>query len=143
MPLNSELAQLVRARVAFCDEGDWAAVRAQTGAGYAYCEAGTGGRIDDIDDVLTALGRLQAAAADLRTEVEPVFTEGDMAVAELVWNATLAQRRLRVVDRVWTRWADGRLIAEWHEVGVLTLVAPLVDAELAEHRVASAAPGRR
>jgi SnoaL-like polyketide cyclase len=141
--MDTELAQLVRARVAFCDEGDWAAVRALTGAGYAYCEAGTGGRIDDIDDVLTALGRLRAAAPDMRTEVGPVLTAGDVSVAELVWNATLAQRRLRVVDRVWTRWANGELIAEWHEVGVLTLVAPLVDAELAENRVASAAPGRR
>jgi hypothetical protein len=141
--MNTELAQLVRARVAYCNEGDWAAVRALTGAGYAYCEAGTGGRIDDIDEVLTALGRLRAAAPDTHTEVEVVHTEGDLAVAELVWNATLMERQLRVVDRVWTRWADGKVIAEWHEVGFLTLVAPLVDAAVAERRVAAAAPGRR
>jgi hypothetical protein len=141
--MDTELAQLVRARVAHCNDGDWAAVRALTGAGYTYREAGTGGRIDDIDDVLAALERLKAAAPDTHTEVGPVLTEGDVSIAELTWNATLAQRRLRVVDRVWTRWADGKLVAEWHEVGVLALVAPLVDAALAEQRVASAAPGRR
>ncbi|QYN34226.1 ester cyclase [Pseudonocardia sp. DSM 110487] len=140
--MDTELAQLVRARVAFCNEGDWAAVRAVTGAGYAYREAGAGGRIDDIDDVLTALERLRAAAPDVHIEVEHVLSEGDVTVAQLAWSATLTRRRLRVVDRMWASWADGRLIAEWHEVGVLTLVAPLVDAELARHRVASAAPGR-
>jgi predicted ester cyclase len=143
MTSNSEPAQLVRARVSSCNEGDWAAVRALTGAGYAYREAGTGGRIDDIDDVLTALQRLRAAAPDTHIEIEHVLTEGNVTVAQLVWNATLAGKRLRVVDRMWASWADGTLTAEWHEVGVLTLVASLVDAELAGHRVASAAPGRR
>jgi SnoaL-like polyketide cyclase len=136
--MDTEHADLVRVRVAFCNEGDWTALRALTGAGYAYREAGTGGRIDDIDDVLTALARLRAAAPDLHIEVQQVLTDGDVTVAQLVWSATLAQRRLRLVDRMWTSWADGKLIAEWHDVGVLTLVAPLVDAELA-----SAAPGRR
>jgi predicted ester cyclase len=140
MTSNSEL---VRARVASCNEGDWAAVRASTGSGYAYREAGTGGRIDDIDDVLTALERLRAAAPDTRVEVELVVAEGDVTVARLAWSATLAGRTLRVADRMWARWADGSLVAEWHEVGVLTLVAPLVDAELAGRRVGSAAPGRR
>jgi SnoaL-like polyketide cyclase len=140
--MDTELAQLVRARVAHCNDGDWAAVRALTGAGYAYREAGTGGRIDDIDDVLAALGRLRAADPDTHIDVGPVLTEGDVSVADLIWNATLTQRRLRVADRVWTRWADGKLIAEWHEVGILTMVAPLVDAELAARRVATAAPGR-
>jgi SnoaL-like polyketide cyclase len=100
------------------------------------------GRIDDIDDVLTALQRLRAAAPDTHIEIEHVLSEGDVTVSQLVWNATLAGRRLRVVDRMWASWADGALTAEWHEVGVLTLVAGLVDAELAGHPVASAAPGR-
>jgi hypothetical protein len=139
---GAELTRLLRARVGRCNEGDWAAVRALTGPGYAYREAGTGGRIDDLDDVVGALERLRAAAPDAHVAIGPVLTEGDVAVADLVWSATLSQRRLRVADRVWARWADGKLIAEWHEVGVLTLVAPLVDAELARRRVASAAPGR-
>lgn len=138
--MDTELAQLVRTRAACCNEGDWAAVRALTGAGYAYCEAGTGGRIDDIDDVLAALERLRAAAPDTHTEVERVLCDGDVTIAELVWSATLAQRQLRVVDRMWARWADGKLVAEWHEVGVLALIAPLVDGDLAERGVASAAP---
>jgi hypothetical protein len=135
---GADLARLVRARV----EGDWAAVRALTGPGYAYCEAGTGRRIDDVDDVLAALERLHEAAPDAHVAIGPVHAAGDVTVADLVWSATLAQRRLRADDRVWTRWADGKLIAEWHEVGILTMVAPLVDAELAARRVATAAPGR-
>ncbi len=135
---GADLARLVCARV----EGDWATVRALTGPGYAYCEAGTGRRIDDVDDVLAALERLHEAAPDVHVAVGPVDAEEDVTVADLVWSATLAQRQLRVVDRTWTRWADGKLIAEWHEVGVLTMVTPLVDAELAARRVATAAPGR-
>lgn len=128
--------------MAFCNEGDWTALRALTGAGYAYREAGTGGRIDGIDDVLTALERLRAAAPDVHIEVGQVLTEGDVTVAQLVWSATLAERQLRVDDRMRACWADGMLTAEWHEVGVLTLVAPLVDAGMARRRVA-AAPERR
>lgn len=131
------LAQLVRDRVACCNDGDWDGVRALTGAGYAYCEDGTGGRIDDVDEVLTALQRLRAAAPDSHIEVERVLDQGDVTVSELVWSATLVQRRLRVADRAWARWVDGRVIAEWHEVGVLGLVTQLV------RGVASAAPGRR
>jgi predicted ester cyclase len=137
--MNCELAQLVHARVACCNAGDWAGVRALTGAGYAYREAGTGGRIDGIDDVLAALQRLRSAAPDTQIEVELVLSEGDVTVAELVWRTTLAQRRLRVADRVWARWVDGKVVAEWHEVGVLALTAPLVDRDPAE-RSAAAAP---
>jgi hypothetical protein len=138
--MGTELAQLVRARVAHCNEGDWAAVRALTGAGYAYCEAGTGGRIDDIDDVLAALERLRAAVPDTRAEVGPVLGEGDVTVAELVWSATIGQRRLRVVDRMWARWADGKVVAEWHETGVLALIGQVAHRDPAERGVASAAP---
>jgi hypothetical protein len=141
--MHSELTQLVRDRVACCNEGDWAGVRALTGAGYAYCEDGTGRRIDDVDEVLTALQRLRAAAPDAHIEVERVLAEGDVTVAELVWSATLMQRGLRVADRAWARWADGKVIAEWHEVGVLGLVAPLVTAEEAAGGVVTAAPGWR
>jgi hypothetical protein len=141
--MDTEVAQLVRARVACCNEGDWVGVRALTGTGYAYREAGTGGRIDDIDDVLTALGRLRAADPDAHIEVGPVVTGGDVTVSELVWSATLGHRRLRLVDRVWMSWADGKLVAEWHEMGMLALVARLVDAELAERAARSAAPVRR
>jgi predicted ester cyclase len=138
--MGTELAQLVRARVAYCNEGDWAAVRALTGAGYAYCEAGTGGRIDDIDDVLAALERLRAAVPDTRAEVGRVLAEGDVTVAELVWSATIEQRRLRVVDRMWARWVDGKVVAEWHEVGVPALIGQLAGRDPAARRVASAAP---
>lgn len=127
--MTTELAQLVRARVACCNEGDWAAVRALTGAGYAYCEAGTGGRIDDVDEVIAALERLRAAAPDAHIEVGHIVADGDVTVAQLVWTATLRQRRLRVVDRVWARWADDEVIAEWHEAGILALVAALVGGE--------------
>ena len=138
--MTTELAQLVRARVACCNEGDWAAVRALTGAGYAYREAGTGGRIDDIGEVLAALERLRAAAPDTHIEVGHVVADEDVTVAQLVWTATLRQRRLRVVDRVWARWADGELVAEWHEVGILALVAPLVDGAAVAPGVGPAAP---
>lgn len=138
--MDTELAQLVRTRVACCNEGDWAAVRALTDAGYMYCEAGTGGRIDDIDDLLAALERVRAAAPDAHAEVGRVLSEGDVTVAELVWSATLAQRRLRVVDRMWARWAGGKVVAEWHEVGVPALIARLADREPAERSLASAAP---
>jgi hypothetical protein len=141
--MHGELAQLVRDRVACCNGGDWAGVRALTGAGYAYCENGTGGRIDDVDEVLTALRRLRAAAPDAHVEVERVLAQGEVTVAELVWGATLGQRRLRVADRMWARWVDGAVVAEWHEVGVLGLVAPLVATEVVGRGVASAAPGRR
>jgi hypothetical protein len=50
-----------------------------------------------------------------RIEVEHVLGEGDGTVAQLAWSATLTRRRLRVVDRMCASWADGRLIAEWHE----------------------------
>lgn len=126
--------------MACCNEGDWAAVRALTDAGYMYCDAGTGGRIDDIDDLLAALERVRAAAPDAHAEVGRVLSEGDVTVAELVWSATLAQRRLRVVDRMWARWADGKVVAEWHEVGVPALIARLADREPAERSLASAAP---
>jgi predicted ester cyclase len=141
--MHTELTQQVRDRVTCCNEGDWAGVRALTGAGYAYCEAGTGGRIDDVDEVLTALERLRAAAPDSHIEVERVLTDGDVTVAQLIWSATLMRRRMRVVDLAWAHWADGKVIAEWHEVGILGLVAPLVAAEATVRGVFSAAPGRR
>jgi predicted ester cyclase len=137
--MDTELAQLVHARVACCNGGDWAGVRALTGAGYAYREAGTG-RIDDIDDVLAALERLRAAVPDMQAQVGPVHGEGDVTVAELVWSATPQQRRLRVVDRVWARWVDGKVVAEWHEVGVLALIARLAGLDPAERDVTAAAP---
>ncbi|TWF75962.1 putative ester cyclase [Pseudonocardia hierapolitana] len=112
-----------------------------TGAGYAYCEAGTGGRIDDIDDVLAALERLRGAVPDTRAEVGRVLGDADVTVAELVWSATIAQRRLRVVDRMWARWADGKVVAEWHEVGVPALIALLAGRDPAGCGVTSAAPG--
>jgi hypothetical protein len=35
-------------------------------------------------------------------------------------------------------WVDRRLVAEWHEVGILSLVAPLVDDEPAAQAQAAA-----
>jgi hypothetical protein len=125
------LAEPACARIARCNEGDWVAVRAMTGPGYAYCEAGTGRRIDDLDDVIGALRRWRAAAPDTRAAVGEVRSTDEVTVADVVWSTTSVQRRLRVTDRVWERWADRKLVAEWHETGVLTLVSPLVDAELA------------
>jgi predicted ester cyclase len=139
--MDTELAKLVHARVACCNGCDWTGVRALTGAGYAYREAGTGGRIDDIDDVLATLERLRAAVPDMQAEVGPVLGEGDVTVAELVWSATLEQRRLRVVDRMWARWVDGKVVSEWHELGVLALIARLAGPDPAERSVTSAAPG--
>jgi hypothetical protein len=130
--MHPELAHLVRARVACCNGGDWTAVRALTDPGYAYCEAGTGGRIDDLDDVLVELERLREVAPDAHVEVERVLVHEGVAVAELVWSATLLERRVRVADRAWFHWEDGAVVAEWHEVGVLGKFAPLVAAEQAE-----------
>jgi hypothetical protein len=135
---GAALEQLVRARVERCNEGDWVAVRAMTGPGYAYCEAGSGRRIDDLDDVLGALQRWRVAAPDMRAAVRWVHAEADLTVADVVWSATLAQRKLCVADRVWARWVDRRLVAEWHEVGILSLVAPLVDDEPAAPAQAAA-----
>ena len=128
--VERDLEQLARTHVARCSRGCWTAVRAMTASGYAYCEAGSGRRIDDVDEVLAAWQRLRAAAPDVRAHVGPVVAGTDVTVADVLWSATLAGRRLRVADRVWALWADRRLAAEWHEVGILSLVAPLVDAEL-------------
>jgi len=136
--MDAELTQLVRDRVARCNEGDWAAVRDLTGAGFAYCEAGTGGRIDDVDDVIAALARLRSAAPESRIDVVRVLGDGPLTVAELVWSVTLGQRRLRLADRMWARWEDGKLAAEWHEAGVLALVGPLVERDLVAHRTGAA-----
>jgi hypothetical protein len=137
----TDIAQLARAHLAHCCSGNWAALRAMTGRGYAYCEAGTGRRIDDIDKVLAAWQRLRAAAPDVYGSIGQVLTESDVTVADVVWSATLLERQLRVADRVWARWEDRRLVAEWHEVGILSLVAPLVDAQLRARDAATSTPG--
>lgn len=110
------------------------------GPGYAYCEAGIDRGIDDLDDVITGWRRLKAACPDLHGDVGYVHVEGDVTVAEVVWSATHAGKRVRVVDRVWTHWAGGLLVAEWHETGILSLLDPLLRA--ATDTVVASSEGR-
>jgi predicted ester cyclase len=104
------------------------------GPGYTYCEVGIDRGIDGLDNVIAGWRRWKAACPDLHGDVGHVHVEGDVTVAEVVWSATHTGagpvpptgKRVRIVDRVWTHWAGGLLVAEWHETGVLSLLDPLL-----------------
>lgn len=121
------------------NRGDWPRFRQLAGPGYEYSEVGTGRRVTEVEDVVTAWSRLRQGFPDMSAEVLDVRVDGDETACVLVWRAVqsaplpgpagpLAPSYKRIVlgDVVGLGWRDGRLVRECHRHGILSLLAPLL-----------------
>lgn len=85
---GEELEQLARTAIGCWNRSDWAGYRALTGPGYAYEEAGTGRRVEDVAAVLVGWGRFKTAFPDAVAEIVQIRSEGDVAVVGVICRAT-------------------------------------------------------
>lgn len=100
-----------------------------------YEETGTDRRVQGVDAVFDLLEGWQAAFPDIRGEVRRVLAGGDSTAVEIVWTGThtgpLAIRAGTVPPTgaavathatMWQRWDGDRIVHEWHNVDVLSLL---------------------
>lgn len=85
-------------------------------------------------------GRLKAAFSDAAAEIAQVQVAGDVTVAGVIWRATQTRllltaagvespsyKRIQVWDLIAMGWQDGKFVTERHQLGFLSLMAPLLD----------------
>lgn len=138
--MKDELEKFTRRTIECWNRSEWQAYRALTAAGFVYEEAGTGRRVEDVEDVLTGWRRLKAAFPDATAEITRVDMRDDMALASVVWRATQTGplrtavgveapsfKRVQAWDVISMQWRQERLLVERHQLGLLSLLAPLID----------------
>lgn len=137
---GEKLEKLACTVVECWNRSDWAGYRSLTGPGYVYEEAGTGRRVDGVDGVLVGWGRLKTAFPDAAAEIVQMQAEADVTVAGVIWRATQtgplltvagiespSHKKVQVWDLVAMQWRDGKVVTERHQLGFLSLMAPLLD----------------
>jgi steroid delta-isomerase-like uncharacterized protein len=130
------VTELARASVEQFNQGDFAAMRALMGPGFVYEETGTGRRITDPDDVITALRGWKEALPDVQGTIERLAVDGSTAAIEIVWRGThsgtlstptgdlpATGRPIETRGTLWEEWQDGRLVAQRNHLDMLTLLA--------------------
>lgn len=134
----AEVERLTCTVIGCWNRSDWSSYRALTGPGYVYEEAGTGRRITDTEAVLVAWVRLRTAFPDATVEIVQLHAEDDVAVAGVIWRATQtgplhtdvgspSYKKLQVWDLITMHWQHRRVVSERHDLGFLSLVAPLLE----------------
>jgi predicted ester cyclase len=137
---EQRLDELARAVVDCWNRSDWSAYRALSGPRFVYEEVGSGRRVEDVDELLMGWQRLRAAFPDASAEVVDVLVRGDVTVAGLVWRATHtglvltadgiespSYKKLQVADVISTRWRDEHIVSERHNLGFMSVVAPVLE----------------
>jgi len=125
--------------VASWNRSDWAAYRGVADPDLTYEELASGRRLDGVAAVLGVWRRARAAMPDAHAHVLDVTVGADTALVSLLWSATHSgplhtpegvespsYARLRLADAVTFTWRHGRLAAERHRLGFLSLLEPVV-----------------
>lgn len=127
---------LARQSITAFNSADWQGMRDLIAPGYVYQETGTGRRISDIDELITALQAWRAALPDASGEVLRVSESGDTTVMEIRWTGThdgpldlgtsilpASGRPTNVLATIWQRWKDGKVVEERNHLDLLTMLA--------------------
>lgn len=137
----SELERLARRCIDAWNRSDPQAYRDLTDPGFVYTDNAGRRRVDDLKALFAEWKRLRAAFPDATAETVEVMVEGNlMTVAGVVWRATQSGllfsesgpvepsfKCFHLADVIATRWRDGRAVKDQHHVGLLALLAPLLD----------------
>ena len=134
------LEKLVRTVIECWNRSDWAGCRALTGPGYVYEEAGTGRRLDDVGAVLAGWRRLKTGFPDAAAEIVQLRSEPEVTIAGVIWRATQtgplhtaagvespSSKKIQVWDLITMSWNGGKVVGERHQMGFLSLMAPLLE----------------
>lgn len=137
---GEELEKLTRTVIDCWNRSDWAGYRALSGPGFGYEEAGTGRRVADVEAVLVGWDRLKTGFPDATAEIVQVRSEPGVTVVGVIWRATQngplctatgieppSYKKVQVWDLITFRWLDGLVVRERHQLGFLSLMAPLLD----------------
>jgi steroid delta-isomerase-like uncharacterized protein len=120
------------------NEGDWDALRAAVVPDVVYLEAGTGRRVEGVDDYIALCRGWKEAFPDVRGTVERSLEGEDVVAQDVIWEGThtgpLATpngtippsgRRVSVSATVWANERDGRVAEVRHHLDVMALMAQI------------------
>ena len=135
----ASLDELSRTVVACWNREDWDAYAGLAGPGFAYEEAASGRRVEDLDAVLAAWRRVREAFPDATADVVDVLVRGAVTVTGVVWRATHTgpvqtpaglesptYMKVHLADVITTTWRDGRMVTERHNLGFPSVLAPVL-----------------
>ncbi len=139
MTTTVEPQELTRTVIEAWNRSDWSTYRSAVGPAFVHEELSTGHRIDDIDEVVRHWRRLKAVFPDSAAEVVAIGQLGPRTVAGVIWRAVQSAptyvgtqiapptyKTITARDVITMTWRDGRLESEQHQLGFLSLVAPLL-----------------
>jgi len=140
MRTTTEPTALTRTVIEAWNCSDWTTYRAAAGTGFVHEERSSGRRIDDIEVVVGHWQRLKAVFPDSAAEIVAIEQLGGCAVAGVIWRAVQSAptcdgtrlepptyKTITVRDVITMCWQDGLLESEQHQLGFLSLMAPLLD----------------
>lgn len=133
----AQLETLTRTVIEAWNRSDWSTYRALTGAAFVHEELGNGQVSDDVDDVVLRWQRLKAAFPGAGAQIVSIETRGTWTVTGVVWRSVHASpspdepvptyKQIQIWDLISMNWRGGELETERHQLGFLSLMAPLHD----------------
>jgi steroid delta-isomerase-like uncharacterized protein len=120
------------------NEGDWDGFRDAVTPDVVYVEAGTGRRVEGVDDYVALWRGWKEAFPDVLGTVERSLEGEDVVAQDIVWEGThsgplatpngivpASGRRVSVPATIWATERDGRIAEVSHHLDVMGLMAQI------------------
>jgi len=140
MTTTAELEELTRTLIEAWNCSDWSTYRAAAGPAFVHKELTTGQCTDDVEEVVRRWQRFKAVFPDIAAEIVAIGQLGPCTVVGVIWRAVQSAptfdgtriepptyKSITARDVITMCWRDGRLESEQHQLGFLSLMAPLLD----------------